>query len=645
MKEALTLAHDAIQEIIEAQMKAIEADSCRNKKKPHKINVALHDYLKSKYWDTAVQLYRNNIDQKEGRSEQEGKFRADLLMDVEKSEKWIDEPVLLKGMAVDSIMHAAFRAAILDQPGDNGLEIVRSDGRKTTELRPIVSSLDVLPCVHGSSYFCRGDTHVICSTTLGSYDDGKEYMPLNGLGVEKRGFFMLQYDFPPYCTGELGNISQVSRRMIGHGNLAEKAVLPVMPSFEEFPYTVKVHSECTSSNGSSSMASACGATLSLLAAGVPIKAPVAGVSVGLITEDSFASYHQTENYSQIKGKYVLLKDILGSEDHHGDMDFKVAGSTLGITAIQLDVKLAGGVPLPLLFEGIDIAKIGRQEILEKMLTPVIVSSEDHISPQLRAVLANSTAVTNLKPQSPRAELIRFDPDRKSQLIGPNGEMLKFIQDLYDVDVSIVVKDKWVHMQQDYLGKKKAASTVSSLISSQLHDDEVGVVYVYGKNARYVDEARKLIEDIAVTVKEGDILQGTIADVRDYGAIVQINRGQQALLHLSDITHDNELLKRPMEEILLKGHRLDLKVISWYSNSKCSNSFSRYQIISVDRATGIVKASRKALLDSQTSIPDQIRLIPPVVNDVESISEDDALRSLSANFPTTPPRPWQRDFFK
>ena len=194
-----------------------------------------------------------------------------------------------------------------------------------------------------------------------------------------------------------------------------------------------------------------------------------------------------------------------------------------------------------------------------------------ICPQLQALrhakevqggtTTSISSIVNLKPQSPRAELIRFDPDRKSQLIGPNGEMLKFIQDLYDVEVNIVVKDKWVHMQQDYLGKKKATSSVSSLISSQLHDDEVGVVYVYGQNARYVDEARKLIEDIAVTVKEGDILQGTIVDVRDYGAIVQINRGQQALLHLSDITHDNELLKRPMEEILLKGHRLELKV-SW-----------------------------------------------------------------------------------
>jgi polyribonucleotide nucleotidyltransferase len=471
-------------------------------------------------------------------------------------------------MAVDSLMHAAFRAAILDQPSPSTQEIVRSDGRKTNELRPITSSLDVLPCVHGSAYFSRGDTHVICSTTLGAYEDSREYMPLNGLGIGKRGFFMLHYDFPPYCTGELGSISQVSRRMIGHGNLAEKAVLPVMPSFEEFPYTVKVHSECTSSNGSSSMASACGSTLSLLSAGVPIKAPVAGVSVGLITEDSFAAYGQVEREQENTihhGKYVLLKDILGSEDHHGDMDFKVAGTTTGITAIQLDVKLAGGVPLPLLFEGIDLAKVGRLEILDQMLSPVTVDTNPmDASPQVQALLTNkasqhSPAMVNLKPQSPRAELLKFDPDRKSQLIGPNGEMLKFIQDLYDVEVSIVVKDKWIHMQQDYLDKKRTSSTVSSLISSQLHDDEVGVVYIYGQNARYVHEARKLIEDIAVTVKEGDTLQGTIVDVRDYGAIVQINRGQQALLHLYDITYDNDLLKRPMEEILLKGHRLDLQV--------------------------------------------------------------------------------------
>jgi polyribonucleotide nucleotidyltransferase len=196
--------------------------------------------------------------------------------------------------------------------------------------------VEVLPTVHGSSYFARGDTHVLSTVTLGSYKDRRTTLPVDGTGEEKEQTFMLHYDFPPYSTGEMGNATAPNRRMVGHGNLAEKALRPVLPAFDEFPYTVRVYCECTGSNGSSSMASACAGSLALYDAGVPLKAPVAAVSVGLVTDESVAldleggaasaGAASTGEPARLAGKeYVILRDILGSEDHHGDMDYKIGG--------------------------------------------------------------------------------------------------------------------------------------------------------------------------------------------------------------------------------------------------------------------------------------------------------------------------------
>lgn len=264
----------------------------------------------------------------------------------------------------------------------------RCDGRKFTELRRISSAADVLPCVHGSAVFTRGETQVLCAVTLGSEEDAIQPRYTDADEVPGKKAF-LHYDFPPYSVNETGKVFGSNRRMVGHGALAERAILPVLPDSDAFPYTIRVTSEVTASNGSSSMASACGASLALMDAGVPVKAAVAGVSVGLLTppyedEGSFgaavaAADGTGEGDTQegevqeeggkgkqgggSKGRSQLLVDILGLEDHYGDMDFKVAGTMQGITAMQLDIKLQGGVPLETLCEGIHAAARARKLIL------------------------------------------------------------------------------------------------------------------------------------------------------------------------------------------------------------------------------------------------------------------------------------------
>jgi polyribonucleotide nucleotidyltransferase len=275
---------------------------------------------------------------------------------------------LFEDMAVDDCMNKAFREVVLTKHR-------RIDGRQNGDLRPISCGVEVMPAVHGSAYFTRGDTHVLSTITFGPKTEAKEVTPVDGRAEEDEEYFYLDYDFPPYSTGETGEATKINRRMVGHGNLAERAIRPVMPIFEKFPYLVRAFAECTASNGSSSMASACAASLALMDAGVPLAAPVAGVSVGLVTKSSsdVSSNNLSDDerngpidvYSNIEN-YVLLKDILGTEDHLGDMDFKIAGTANGITAIQLDVKLFGGVPLPILMEALNVGRDGRLEILESM---------------------------------------------------------------------------------------------------------------------------------------------------------------------------------------------------------------------------------------------------------------------------------------
>lgn len=401
---------------------------------------------------------------------------------------------------VARVMETAFRTAALTGH--------RPDRRAQNEVRQVTCQPGMLPAtVHGSAFFTRGDTHVLCAVTLGHQKSSLQVANSSGRKENENNslnkHFFLHYDFPPYCTGKVDNATAVNRRMIGHGMLAEKAMRSLIPKFEDFPYTIRVSSECTSSSGSSSMASVCGASLALMDAGVPIKAPAAGVSIGLITKFDETSGDVIE--------YRLLTDILGTEDHFGDMDFKVAGTSTGVTAIQLDVKLPRGVPLDILCEALDSARDGRAQILSEMKKSL---------PRHRS---------KLKPTAPSAQLVKFDPERKRFLLGPGNETINYIQELYSCDID-------------------GTSTP-------------GVAYLFGTDAQLVQQARDLVQDLVVPIKEGDIVQAEVSDVRDFGAFVRVSRAQEALLHASELTHDTSLLKKPLSQLIKIGQRFAVKVFT------------------------------------------------------------------------------------
>jgi polyribonucleotide nucleotidyltransferase len=366
IQQAMALANTAVCDIIDTQVRLVreikekktqeaaaaalargeaEGESAAlpagtGKKGYFTVPAAMAEYVHALGYDRSLEVYSNGVSDKAARGRGEGKLRGELLQAVNEHPEWGQQHVVVRSMAVDAVMHKAFRAVLLRQSAEVTPEVRRSDGRALDEVRQIGSAVEVLPTVHGSSYFARGDTHVLSTVTLGSYKDRRTVLPIDGTVEPKEQTFMLHYDFPPYSTGEMGNATAPNRRMVGHGNLAEKALRPVLPSFDVFPYTVRVYCECTGSNGSSSMASACAGSLALYDAGVPLKAPVAAVSVGLVTDESVAldlegasataeadgATTETAQTAQMAGReYVILRDILGSEDHHGDMDYKIGG--------------------------------------------------------------------------------------------------------------------------------------------------------------------------------------------------------------------------------------------------------------------------------------------------------------------------------
>ena len=589
IKEAMKLAHTAVQEIIELQKSAISSNNevSGMKELPYDVqnlfedkNFIVKDFRKDIVnkiikipddmkalgmeigYDTALQIFCKGLPRAD-RSKCEAIVRSNIMSKL--SEKVSDISPMIRSLTAEYVMSKAFRDTCLNHNS-------RVDGRDISKLRDINFSYSTIPQLHGSSFFERGETRVLCSTTIGSLFEEKKYFPING-APEKNENFFLHYDFPPYCTGEVGNATSTNRRMIGHGNLAEKAVKAVIPSAADFPYTIRVFSECTSSNGSSSMASACGASLALVDAGVPIKSHVAGLSIGLVTSDEIKNTSTDEidiNHTVPKSQYTLLTDILGSEDHYGDMDFKVAGTKKGITAVQLDVKLANGIPISILEEALDRAMEGRRDIIAKL---------DKYAPF-------QTQNLILKKNIPRAALIKYEPSRYKYLVGPGGEMIKFIEETYKCTVQF---------------------------------REEGVVYVYGEYEAELYEACLFIKELACNINENDVFNGQVVEVKDYGALIKITRAQIALLHISELTHDPELLKKPVSELVAVGQRLQVKVLN------------------VDKGTGQIKVSRKQLLNLSEDEKDLLTFQVP--------TEDTPQMSSIPTFPTTPPRAWSREYFK
>ena len=355
------------------------------------------------------------------------------------------------------------RAKILDDG-------IRPDGRQTTEIRPISCEVDLFPRTHGSAMFKRGATQAVTVTTLGSPSLGQM---IEDMGGEDVRHYMHFYSMPPYASGEAGRIGAPKRREIGHGALAERALLPVIPSQEEFPYTIHVVSEILSSNGSTSQASVCGSTMSLMAAGVPIKRPVAGIAMGLISDGE---------------KYQILSDIKDVEDHCGDMDFKVAGTTEGITALQMDIKIKG-ISIEILTKALAQAREGRLFILDKMLA-TIPAPREHIS-----------------QYAPKIVQLTIAADRIGELIGPGGKNIKAIIEESGAEIDI---------EEDEVNK-------------------IGEVNISSADQEAIDKARALIESMMHIDAIGDEHDGTVTRIESYGAFVQYGYHKEGLVHVSAMT--------------------------------------------------------------------------------------------------------------
>ncbi|MCI8498654.1 MAG: polyribonucleotide nucleotidyltransferase [Bacilli bacterium] len=377
------------------------------------------------------------------------------------------------------------------------LEGLRPDGRALDEIRPLSAGIDILPRTHGSALFTRGQTQALSTTTLGAIG---EHQILDGLGLEDTKRFMLHYNFPNYSVGETGRYGAPGRREIGHGALGERALLQVMPDEVEFPYTVRVVSEILESNGSSSQASICAGCLSLMAAGVPIKAPVAGIAMGLITKGK---------------KHAVLTDIQGLEDHMGDMDFKVAGTKNGITALQMDIKIKG-ITKAILKEALAQAHDARLQILDLMVS---------IIPEPRK---------ELSPYAPKIACIDIKPEKIKDVIGRGGEMItKIILEASNV------------------------KTVNDKDAVKVDIDDDGHVVVYHTDREIIEKTISMIENVVREVEEGKVYNGKVTKVEDFGCFVELWPGAEGLVHVSQLAH--ERVNRP-SDVVKVGDEIIVKAI-------------------------------------------------------------------------------------
>ena len=390
-----------------------------------------------------------------------------------------------QGKAIAEICHDIKKKVIRTMVTEEGH---RLDGRKNTEIRDISCDVGVLPRTHGSALFTRGETQALVTATLGTSDDEQRIDALLGESFKR---FMLHYNFPPFSVGEAKFLRGPSRRDVGHGNLAERSIIPVLPEDSEFPYTIRVVSEILESNGSSSMATVCGATLSLMDGGVPIKTPVAGIALGLIKEGD---------------KVAVLSDILGDEDHIGDMDFKVAGTREGITAFQMDVKISG-ITSEILKDALYQAKEGRLHILGKM-------EEGIKEPR-----------TDISPYAPRIQTIQIPVDKIRDVIGPGGKMIRAIVEETGAKIDI---------------------------------EDSGIVSIASSNAEALNKAIELVRNLTRKAEEGEIYLGKVKKIMDFGAFVEILPGTEGLVHISQL--ENRRVEK-VTDVLQEGDEVMVKVLS------------------------------------------------------------------------------------
>ena len=419
-------------------------------------------------------------------------------------EKELVELITKVKLILEEIEYEIFRRIVVK-------EKTRADGRKMDEIRPLSTDIDLLPRTHGSALFTRGQTQALAITTLGALN---EHQILDGLDMETEKRFMLHYNFPAFSVGETGRYGAPGRREIGHGALGERALLQVMPSEEEFPYTVRVVSEVLESNGSSSQATICAGCMSLMAAGVPIKAPVAGIAMGLITDGD---------------DYTILTDIQGMEDHLGDMDFKVAGTKDGITALQMDIKIKG-ITEDILREALAQAKKARFEILD-VITKQIAEPRKEVS-----------------KYAPKTEMFMIKPEKIKDVIGKGGEMItKIICDASNV----------------------TSVTDMNAVKVDLADD--GKVTIYHSDKEIIEKTKQMILDIVKEVEEGKIYPAKVVKIEDFGCFVQVWPGCEGLVHISELASTRV---KKTEDVVALGDEILVKCIG--CDKKGRLNFSRKQ---------------------------------------------------------------------
>lgn len=491
MVEAIAKAHEEIKKIvafIEGIQKEIgkpkfEYQKCEvNKEIMHDIEEYLGSRLKETIITTAKQERESGMDA----------IKDELIEHF--AEKYPDSNLAISD-ALYYLQKKTVRKMILE-------EHVRPDGRALDQIRPLSAEIDLLPRVHGSALFSRGQTQVLSVVTLGQ---GKEEQILDGIDTEESKRYIHHYNFPPYSVGEAKAPRSPGRREIGHGALAERALAPVIPSQDEFPYTIRVVSEVLSSNGSTSQGSVCGSTLSLMAAGVPIKEPVAGISCGLITDDNDRS------------KYLLITDIQGIEDFFGDMDFKVAGTKNGITAIQVDIKI-DGLTLDIIRETFERLKKARTYILDEVMLKVIDKPRAEVS-----------------KYAPKTITFNIDPDKIKDVIGQGGKVINKI--IAQTGVQIDIEDD-------------------------------GKVCIYAVNTESAKEAEKIINGIVKEPEIGEIYKGKVTKIMNFGAFVEILPGKEGLVHISKLDHKRV---EKVEDVLHEGDEVMVKVIEITDQGKINLS--------------------------------------------------------------------------
>lgn len=482
MLDAIKFAHTAIKEQCLVQNELAAAVNKPKRAYCHEVN---DEELRKDIWDKCYQkaydVARQCNANKHLRGELLDGVRADYLASL--SEEDQEAKKNLVGRYYHDVEKEAMRRMILD-------EGVRLDGRTTEQIRPIWCEVDYLPGPHGSSIFTRGETQSLSTVTLGTKLDEKLIDEATIQGKER---FLLHYNFPPFSTGEAKASRGVGRREIGHGNLALRALKPMLPT--DFPYTIRVVSDILESNGSSSMATVCAGTLALMDAGVPMKKPVTGIAMGLITDKGCT-------------KYAVLSDILGDEDHLGDMDFKVTGTRDGITATQMDIKV-DGLSYEIMEQALEQAKRGRMHIMDIITETMPAPRED------------------MKPHAPRIVTITIDKDQIGALIGPGGKIIQDIQEKSGATINI-----------EEVGNK-------------------GVVDVAATNAESINMAMARIRSIVAKPEEGATYEGTVKSIMPFGAFVEIMPGKDGLLHVSEIDYRRV---ENVEDVLKEGDKIQVKLL-------------------------------------------------------------------------------------